>query len=125
MDDLPLKVELEQIDNVALIKLAANFYTSNDMAKKLKLVLIQLFDSQDLFIVVNMDEVTSIDSEGLGALSYGYKHCISNGGNLVLCELNNRDVAEVLEIVNLDKIIPIYKTQQEALEKIKEDIDDL
>ena len=121
MTDIPLKVEVEKKDNVAVINLAANFYTSNTMAHKLKETFNTLIEGKIYNIIVNMSEVSSIDSEGLGVLSSGYKFCISKGGNFVICELNNRDVADVIEIVNLDKIIPIYKTKEEALTKINID----
>lgn len=121
MNDIPLKVEVLKDADMAVINLAANFYTSNTMAQNLKAALNTLLEEGYRYILVNMKEVVSIDSEGLGALSYGYKQTISKGGNFAICELINRDVADVVEIVNLDKIIPIYKTLEEALKKIKDD----
>jgi anti-anti-sigma factor len=120
MNDIPLKVEIIKQNDIAIIELAANFYTSNTMAHNLKNSLIELFQKGYKYIIIDMKEVVSIDSEGLGALSYGYKHCIDQEGNLVICNLVNRDVADVIEIVNLDKVIPFYDTRQEAIEKIKE-----
>jgi anti-anti-sigma factor len=119
MDKQPLKVEVNKLEEVAVVKLAASFYTSNSMAQQLKSKIQELLDEGIKHIVVNMAEVVSIDSEGLGVLSFGYKSCHNDGGNFVICDLNNRDVADVIEIVNLDKIIHIYPTEKEALEKIK------
>ncbi|MGD9581200.1 MAG: STAS domain-containing protein [Vampirovibrionia bacterium] len=120
MTDIPLKVEIEKRDNVAIITLAANFYTSNTMAQNLKASINNLIAENIAYIIVNMKEVLSIDSEGLGTMSFGHKQCISKGGKFVICELNNRDVHEVFEIVNLDKIIPTYKTVDDALNNIKD-----
>lgn len=120
MNNIPLKVEVEKIDDVAIIRLAANFYTSNTMAQNLKATLKALAKEKFIYIVINMKEVFSIDSEGLGTLSYGYKNCINSGGNFVICELNNRDVIDVIEIVNLDKIIPFYVSESEALNNVKQ-----
>lgn len=123
MSDIPLKVEIHKQGEIVLIDLAANFYTANTMAHNLKIELLKLFEDGYSYIIVNMNEVTSIDSEGLGTLSMGYKGCNNKGGYFALCELINRDVADVLEIVNLDKIIPIYKTKQEALIDLQKLID--
>jgi anti-anti-sigma factor len=120
MNEIPLKVEIKRIDEVAIILLAANFYTSNTMAQNLKAALQEIFKDNQYYIIANMNGVESIDSEGLGALSYGYKTCIDNGGNFVMCHLDNPDVADVIEIVNLDQIIPVYTTEEEALKAIKD-----
>jgi len=37
-----------------------------------------------------------------------------------MCHLDNPDVADVIEIVNLDQIIPVYTTEEEALKAIKD-----
>lgn len=65
-----------------------------------------------------MSQVQSIDSEGLGVLTNAYRQCTSCGGDFVLCEISTKDIFEVLEIVNIDKFIPIYKTQKEAIETL-------
>lgn len=120
MTDIPLKVDIEKRNDVAIITLAANFYTSNTMAQSLKASINNLIGEGINYIIVNMREVVSIDSEGLGTLSFGYKQCMTKGGKFAICELTNRDVIEVFEIVNLDKIIPIYSNVEEAFVNIKE-----
>lgn len=120
MTNVPLKVDVEKREDVAIITLAANFYTSNVMAQTLKASINKLIGENFNYIIVNMHEVISIDSEGLGTLSYGYKQCVTKGGKFAICELINRDVIEVFEIVNLDKIIPIYNNVDEAFNNIKD-----
>ena len=119
MKSTPFKVEVEIIENIAVIKLAASFHTSNRMAEDFRTCLTDLITKGFYNIIVNMGEVTSIDSEGLGLLTLGYKECLNNNGRFIMCELDNEDVIEVIEIVNLDKIIPICSTQNEAILKIK------
>lgn len=119
MDKLPSKAEFTIKEDVAVVKLAANFYTSTAVAKKFKDELTITLDQGVKYYVINMEEVSSIDSEGLGALTYGYKESRQIGGNLVICNLSNRDVIEVIEIVNLHNVIPIFKSEEEAIEKVK------
>ena len=118
MNSAPLKVEVEKIENVAIIKLAANFHTSNQMADYFRTCLGNILSEDFSNIIVNMKEVTSIDSEGLGLLVLGYKECLKRGGKFFISELHDNDVIEVIEIVNLNKIIPIYSSQTEAILKI-------
>lgn len=118
MNNTPLKVEIEKLENIAIIKLAANFHTSNQMADYFRTCLGNLLSEGFTNIIVNMKEVTSIDSEGLGLLALGYKECLKRGGKFIISELHDNDVIEVIEIVNLNKIIPIYSSQNEAISKI-------
>lgn len=118
MTKVPLKVEVEKIDTFAVVRLASNFFTSSTMAKQLKQAIETLFESECYLIVVNLRDVTSIDSEALGILTYGYKKCLQHDGNLVLCDVKNTDVAEVLDIVNLSKIIKIYDSEVQAIEDV-------
>lgn len=113
-----IKTELR--DGVNIIHLHSSFYTSNKVAQSLKELFLNLFNTNQLKVVVNMSQVQSIDSEGLGVLTNAYRHCVSVGGNLLLCEIASKDIYDVLEIVNIDKIIPIYQTQKEALKALIE-----
>lgn len=122
MTEEPLIVNARKLENIAVIDLTANFYTSTKMAQDFKKLLSNLLDEKIYFLVINMKNVESIDSEGLGALSSGYKMCKHNDGALVICDLENKDVADVLEIVNLDKIIPIFKTEKDALNALKKEM---
>ena len=113
-----LKVEVNKLNNVALIRLASNFFTSSAMAKNLKAELDALFSNNQYSVIVNLEEVTSIDSEALGILAYGFKNCRSKNGMFILCNICNQDVKDVLDIVNLSSVIPIFDTEYEALEHI-------
>lgn len=122
MTEVPMKVKARKMEQIAVVELAASFYTSSKMAQDFKKLLKELLEEKYFFLVINMKEVESIDSEGLGALSSAYKMCKQNDGALIISDLVNKDVADVLEIVNLDKIIPICKTEKEALKKIQKEI---
>jgi anti-sigma B factor antagonist len=65
-------------------------------------------------LIVSLEEVTSVDSSGLGVLVNTYHQVREAGGTLVLCALPER-IHRVLTVTSLDKLFTIYDTQAEAL----------
>jgi len=64
-------------------------------------------------VLVNMQEVTVLASMGLGALVTLHKLCQEQGGRLVVCSLRP-DIAQVLKITHLDKILKIVADRDAA-----------
>jgi len=60
-----------------------------------------------------------IDSSGLGALVGKISTCRKNGGDVRLIAPTQR-VMEVLNITNLDKVLKIYKSFEEAFKDIND-----
>ncbi|MDK2791477.1 MAG: anti-sigma factor antagonist [Deferribacteres bacterium] len=69
-------------------------------------------------IVINMEKTNFIDSSGLGALVSKISVCKNNGGDVRLVVLSDR-VLEILEITHLNKILKIYKTEEDAINSFK------
>ena len=65
-------------------------------------------------VVLNMNNVTLIDSAGLGALVAAYTSTKSGGASLRLCHLGTK-FNELLQITRLITIFEVYKTQEEAI----------
>jgi len=65
-------------------------------------------------LVINMEEVTYMDSSGIGTLVEVFRRVNGYQGKLALCGLNER-VHSVFEITKLDKFFKIYDTETEAL----------
>jgi anti-sigma B factor antagonist len=65
-------------------------------------------------VVVNLAQVTFIDSTALSSLVKGMKQCHQNGGNLVLCGLQS-NVKIIFELTRLDRAFTIVDTEEEAL----------
>jgi anti-sigma B factor antagonist len=63
---------------------------------------------------IDFKKTTFIDSSGLGALVSRISICRTNGGDVRLCNVNER-IKEVLNITHLDKILKIYPTLDECL----------
>jgi anti-sigma B factor antagonist len=63
--------------------------------------------------VVDLTEVTFLDSTGLGVLVAGWKRCDEVGGSLDLVVASPR-VGKVLEITGLDSIFTIFQSIDKA-----------
>jgi len=73
-----------------------------------------VFEDGHVHVIVDMENVSYIDSSGLWALFEGHKKAAQRGGKLVL--LNpTKDVRRVLDITKMSSKIQIFGTQAEAL----------
>jgi anti-anti-sigma factor len=66
-------------------------------------------------LVVELSELTFVDSTGIHALAVVARDLAAVGSTVVLAA-PTRHVARVLELVNLDMLIPIASSLEEALE---------
>jgi anti-anti-sigma factor len=75
-------------------------------------------DGQRKF-VVNLRDLTFIDSVGIGEIVRSYTHLARHGGMLKLCDVGPR-VREVLEVTHLDSIIRMFDDEAAALESFSQ-----
>ena len=66
-------------------------------------------------LVVNLEQVTYMDSSGIGTLVEVFRRVNSYEGKLGLCGVGPR-VRSLFEITKLDKFFKIYPTEAEALQ---------
>ena len=69
-------------------------------------------------IVVDLTEVPYVDSSGLATLVEILKRTKLQGGNLGLSGLSDK-VRSLFEITKLDKLFQVFKTQDDAVNKVK------
>lgn len=65
------------------------------------------------FILLNVADLTYVDSVWLGAIVQGYSSAIRHGGALKLLHVTNR-FRELLRITKLDKVIDSYESEEAA-----------
>jgi len=65
-------------------------------------------------IVLNMDNVTYIDSSGLGALVASHTSAKSQGATLKLCHLGSK-FQEILQVTKLVTVFEVYPTEAAAV----------
>ncbi|MFN0203548.1 MAG: STAS domain-containing protein [Bacteroidia bacterium] len=69
------------------------------------------------YVVLNLEQVNHVDSSGLSAFLIGNRTCGELNGALVLCSLS-KGVSNLIKISQLDKVLNILPTQQEAIEAV-------
>ena len=88
-----------------------NINTSPDLKK--------LFEKQAAKkIIVDMEKVTYVDSSGLATLVEMLKKTKIQGGSLGLASMPDK-IKSLFEITKLDKLFPVFSSQQEAVTKVK------
>lgn len=65
-------------------------------------------------ILINLGEVTTIDSSGIGELVSAYTTVANRGGKLKLCNLPPK-VSDILQITQLVTVLDVYEDEAEAI----------
>jgi anti-sigma B factor antagonist len=71
-------------------------------------------------IVLNLKNVTTIDSSGLGEIVAGYSTLKSNGGSLVIVNMPDR-VTDLMTITKLYTVFDIFDTENEAVAALQKE----
>ncbi len=83
------------------------------VAPELKTELIMLNTEGISNIVLDLSQVTFVDSSGLSAILVANRLCGQNGGNLVLANIKE-NVSRLIKISQLDKVLKIFPDIAEA-----------
>jgi len=108
-----LKITTREVDGVTVAALDGRIVLgeeSNALREKVK----SLVAEGKKKIVLNMDNVTFIDSAGLGTLVAAHHSAKGQGSQLKLCHLGTK-FQEVLQITKLMTIFDVYNTEAEAV----------
>jgi anti-sigma B factor antagonist len=111
--NVALKMTNREVDGVSVVALDGRIVLgeeSNALREKVK----GLITAGKRKIVLNMDNVTFIDSAGLGTLVAAHHSAKSQGAGLRLCHLGSK-FQEVLQITKLMTVFDVYNTEAEAV----------
>ena len=81
-----------------------------------------LVEQNETKVLLNLADVSTIDSSGLGELVAGYTTLEKNGGELKLLNLTER-VTELMVITKLLTVFDVYEDEAIALASFKPDIE--
>jgi len=112
-NNVALKMTNREVDGVSVVALDGRIVLgeeSNALREKVK----GLITSGKKKIVLNMDNITFIDSAGLGTLVAAHHSAKSQGAGLRLCHLGSK-FQEVLQITKLMTVFDVYNTEAEAV----------
>lgn len=114
--EMDLQIAVRKSGDVAIIDLAGEVdaYTS----ARFREVMVDIIEEGISKLVVAMARVDYIDSSGLGALVGGLKRTAERDGKIVVV-CHQSQVRRVFEITGLEKVFPMFETEQEALEAIR------
>ena len=98
-------------DSLGLVTLSGevDIYT----APRLKERMLGLFDAGVRDMIVDLSEVTFIDSTALGVLIGGVRRVGDAGGTMVLV-VATRPVERILTVTGLDQVFTIHQTRDDA-----------
>src|SRR5271157_4045009 len=102
-----------EVDGVSIVALDGRIVLgeeSNALREKVK----SMMAAGKKKIVLNMDNITFIDSAGLGTLVAAHHSVKTQGASLRLCHLGSK-FQEVLQITKLMTIFEVYNTEAEAV----------
>ncbi len=70
------------------------------------------------YFIINLSNVSFIDSTGLATLMIGEKRCRQQNGCLILFGIQNT-VNVIFEMTHLNKVLTIVNTRKEAIERVQ------
>src|SRR5450755_3471827 len=117
-DFVDLKLDHHTKDGIEIVDVEGEIdvYT----APRLRELLIELVNSSQYQLVVNMEKVEFLDSTGLGVLVGGLKRVRAHDGSLDLVCTQER-ILKIFRITGLTKVFGIHDTVDEAIAARKSD----
>ncbi len=107
-----MNITVDSHDGVAVVRLAGRFDLLS--AANVKQQLTQLVTQGQRRLVVDLKDVTFIDSSGLGALIGGLKAARQGSGDLRIARPNPQ-ARVILELTTLQRVLKPYASLEEAL----------
>lgn len=110
---MSLKLNTRQVGDVTVVD-AAGRITLGEGSSAFRDTIKELVNKGQKKILVNLGEVTYIDSSGIGELVSGYTTVSNAGGQLKLLNLTKR-VHDLLQITKLYTVFEVFDDEAKAL----------
>ena len=110
---MSLKLTTRQVGDVTIVD-AAGRITLGEGSSAFRDTIKELVNKGQKKILVNLGEVTYIDSSGIGELVSGYTTVSNAGGQLKLLNLTKR-VHDLLQITKLYTVFEVFDDEAKAL----------
>ena len=114
-----IRFEVTNTDGVTVVRPSGD-RLDIEVASDFRSVLLSLIDQGQRRLVVDLDEVSFIDSSGLGALVSALKTLkrSDNGGDVRLARVQ-APVVSLLEIIRLNRVFTTYPDVEKAVESYR------
>jgi anti-sigma B factor antagonist len=113
-----MRFEERKIDKVIVTKILDNRVTA-DVSAHLKEQILKCVNQGYILIVIDLSEVTFIDSSGLGALISSLK-TVGQAGTLAISGTRS-SVMTTFKLTRMDRVFRMYNTTAEALQALSAD----
>ena len=107
------KLHPRQVDGVTVVDVSGTI-TLGDGSSQLRDILHDLAEKGDKKILLNLGEVTYIDSSGIGELVSAYTGVKNRGGSLKLLHLTKK-VHDLLQLTKLFTVFEVFSDENSAL----------
>ncbi|MDZ8082929.1 MAG: STAS domain-containing protein [Nostoc sp. SerVER01] len=97
------------IEEVKVIKLSGNLNSTT--SQEFRQNITKIIEVGVKIVLLDFQDVTFMDSSGLGALVLAFKTLRAADIQLVICSINEQ-VRILFELTNMDKIFEIFPTQE-------------
>lgn len=110
--------ELKRIDDISIFRLNEKRFDAQ-IAGLVKGELTILLHTDEISkLIFDLSEVDYCDSSGLSAILLAYRILQSNEGSIRIAS-PTKNVKSLIEISQLDRILPIFETVDQAIEDLK------
>lgn len=110
---MSVKLNTRQVGDVTVVDVSGRI-TLGEGSSALRDLLKELIGKGNKKILLNLGEVTYIDSSGIGELVSGFTTVSNNGGTMKLLGLTKR-VQDLLQITKLYTVFDIHEEEAHAL----------
>lgn len=110
-----MKIDSEVLENTLILRLHGELDVHT--AEIFKAEADELLDLGPSNVILNVEEVTFIDSSGLGAILGRFKRISSAQGRMVIVRPKPH-IRQILELSGLRQIIPVYYSEKTALNRL-------
>jgi anti-sigma B factor antagonist len=111
--EVSVKLNTRQVGDVTIVDVSGRI-TLGEGSSALRDLLRELIGKANKKILLNLGEVTYIDSSGIGELVSGYTTVSNQGGTLKLLSLTKR-VQDLLQITKLYTVFDVHEDEAHAI----------
>lgn len=113
---MSLHIELEQHRRALIVRLKGEL--DHHTAESVKAKMEEAIMKGDIsFVILNMKDLSFMDSSGLGVILGRYKQITSKGGKMVVCDIQP-SVYRLFELSGMFKILTIQDNEHMALSSL-------
>lgn len=107
-----LKMYTEQVGNVTVVSITGPVDSAT--IEQFRLALDPLAIKPGAYILLDCENMTYINSRGLGLLAKYHRSCFGHLGWFAMCKVN-RKLVRTMDLLGLGSLLKFYETREEAL----------